>query len=53
MYFGGLVPEIKKFVFRFYNKEHSVRGKRNSQSIQLELDFMNRARGQGIVVPQI
>lgn len=41
----------QKYVFRLYNAEHSIRGARSSESIELELQFMLEAGSHGLSVP--
>lgn len=42
-----------KFVLRFYNQSHSIRGARSIDDIKLELEFVERARNLGIRAPQV
>src|SRR5258708_29270977 len=43
----------KKFVFRRYNQLHSIRGARTKASIELELNFSQRALAYGIPTPRV
>lgn len=48
-----VVTPTEKYIFRLYNLQHSIRGLRDKHSIQLELEFMDKARANDMKVPEV
>jgi len=45
--------DSESYILRIYNLSHSIRGSRNLEEVELELEFVERAKSAGINAPHV